>query len=259
MTTTVARQMIGAEFLKLRKKRGMVAWALVLAAGSVIVFLGVNAIQHASNPTGYDPAGGKHGFGDLLQVLGFFMAPLAAILIGAEAGAGDRANGVFRDLVVTGRSRVALFLARVPGALMLTLIVVGIAFLVAVGGAYAFAGGTPTPNAALLAKGAAWVALANGVVCIVAVGLASLVGSRPATITSLIGWQLVASPLLLQSSSLGSVRKALLDGAFSQVKPGERGGEPVIAMSIGAVVATVVLWTVIASAVGAWRTATQDV
>jgi ABC-type transport system involved in multi-copper enzyme maturation permease subunit len=258
MSTTVARQMIGAEFLKLRKKRGMVAWALVLAAGSIVVFVAVNALQHASNPTEFDPAGGKHGFDEMLQMLGFFMAPLSAILIGAEAGAGDRANGVFRDLVVTGRSRVALFLVRVPGALMLTLAVVGIAFGLAVAAAYLFASGTPTPDAALLAKAAAWVALANGAVCIVAVGLASLIGSRPATITSLIGWQLVASPLLLQSSSLGSVREALLDGAFSQIKPGERGGEPVVSMTIAAVVATIVLWTVIASVAGAWRTATQD-
>jgi hypothetical protein len=102
------------------------------------------------------------------------------------------------------------------------------------------------------------VALANGTVCIVAVGLASLLGSRPATITSLIGWQLVASPLLLQSSSLGWVRQVLLDGAFSEIKPGIRGGEPVIGMTIGAVVVAILAWTLIASLLGAWRTATQD-
>jgi ABC-type transport system involved in multi-copper enzyme maturation permease subunit len=258
MSTTVARQMIRAEFLKLRKKRGMVAWALVLAAGSILVFVGVNAAQHASNPTSYDPAGGKHGFENMLEMLGFFMAPLSAILIGAEAGAGDRANGVFRDLVVTGRSRVALFLARIPGALMLTLVVVGIAFGLAVASAYLFADGTPTPDGALILKAGAWVALANGAVCIVAVGLASLTGSRPATITSLIGWQLVASPLLLQSGSLGKVREALLDAPISQIKPGLRGGEPVIGMTIAAVVVCVLAWTLIASVLGAWRTATQD-
>jgi ABC-type transport system involved in multi-copper enzyme maturation permease subunit len=258
MNTTVARQMIGAEFLKLRKKRGLVAWALVLAAGSIAVYVGVQAIQHASDAMRYDPAGGVHGFQRMLQMMGFFMAPLSAILIGAEAGAGDRANGVFRDLVVTGRSRFALFLARLPGALMLTFVVVGIAFLLAVASAFLFAGGTPTPSGALIAKAAGWVALTNGVLCIVAVGLASLIGSRPATITSLIGWQLVASPILLQAGSLGRVREALLDGAFSQIKPGERGGEPVISMTIVAVVVTIVLWTVIASALGAWRTATQD-
>jgi ABC-type transport system involved in multi-copper enzyme maturation permease subunit len=259
MSLTIARRMIGAEFLKLRKKRTLVGWSLVLSLGTVAIFLAVRGVQHASNPSAYQPAGGSHGFQQLLQMLGFFMAPLAAILIGAEAGAGDRANGVFRDLVVTGRSRLALFAVRVPGALMLCLAVVGLAFAATVGGAFALAGGGPTPSGALVLKAAGWVALANGAVCIVAVGLASLVGSRPATITSLIGWQVVASPLLLGATSLGSVREALLEGAFVQIKPGPRGGEPLIEMSIAAVVVTVVLWTVIASALGAWRTATQDV
>jgi len=258
MNPIVARQMIGAEFLKLRKKRGLVGWALLLAAGSVVIYLGVKAMQHSSNPFERPPAGGERGFERTLELLGFFMVPLAAILIGAEAGAGDRANGVFRDLVVTGRSRVALFLVRLPGALMLTFVVVGVAFLLAVGGVFLFAGGDPTPSLALVAKAAAWSALANGVVCIVAVGLASLIGSRPATITALVGWQLVASPMLLQSGSLGRAREVLLDGAFSQIKPGLRGGEPVLGMSIAAVVISIVLWIVIASAAGAWRTATED-
>jgi ABC-type transport system involved in multi-copper enzyme maturation permease subunit len=258
MTATVARQMIGAEFLKLRKKRGMVAWALALAAGSMAILISVKAIQHASDPAGYAPAGGTRGLASMLEMLGFFMVPLSAILIGAEAGAGDRAGGVFRDLVVTGRSRVSLFLVRLPGALMLTFVVVGIAFGLAVAGTYLFASGAPTPDLALVAKAAGWVVLANGTLCVVAVGLASLVGSRPATVTALIGWQLVASPVLLQSGSLGSVRQVLLDGAFSQIKPGVREGEPVIGMTIAAVVVSILAWTLIATLLGAWRTATQD-
>ena len=52
-------------------------------------------------------------------------ASLIAVLIGAEAGAGDRFSGVMRDLVVTGRSRLAL----VPGAGALPLL--ALAFAVA--------------------------------------------------------------------------------------------------------------------------------
>ena len=258
MSLTIARQMIGAEFLKLRKRRGMLAWALVLACGSLLIFIGYRSIQHASNPLN-DPAGGVHGFMQDLQMLGFFMAPLAAIMIGAEAGSADRANGVFRDLVVTGRSRLALFLVRVPGALMLTALVTGLAFGIAVACSFVFAAGTPTPGAAYIGKAAAWVLLANGALCVVATGLASLIGSRTATVTALIGWQLVASPILLQASSLGNSRYALLDGAFSQIKPGLRGGEPVIGMSTAAVVVCIVLWLAVPAALGAWRTVRQDV
>jgi len=94
---------------------------------------------------------------------------------------------------------------------------------------------------------------------VVATGLASLIGSRTATVTALIGWQLVASPILLQASSLGNSRYALLDGAFSQIKPGLRGGEPVIGMSTAAVVVCIVLWLAVPAALGAWRTVRQDV
>jgi ABC-type transport system involved in multi-copper enzyme maturation permease subunit len=257
MTLTVARQMIGAEFLKLRKRRGVIAWALVLACGSVLLFTGYRAIRHGSDPL-TDPAGGVHGFMHNLELLGFFMAPLAAIMIGAEAGSSDRANGVFRDLVVTGRSRLSLFLVRVPGALMVTVLVTALAFAIAVAGSFVFAAGTPTPGAAYIGKAAAWVLLANGALCVVATGLASLISSRTATVTALIGWQLVASPLLLQTSSLGKSRYALLDGAFSQIKPGPRGGEPVIHMSIAAVVLCIALWLAVTAALGAWRTVTQD-
>ena len=76
-------------------------------------------------------------------------------------------------------------------------------------------------------------------VCVVAIGLASLTGSRPGTITALIGWQLVLSPLLVRSSSLGSIRRGLLDGVLLFLKPGPASGAPTIAMSVA--VAIVVL------------------
>ena len=41
---------------------------------------------------------------------------VVGVIVGATAGAADIEAGVFRDLVATGRSRLALFFARVPGA-----------------------------------------------------------------------------------------------------------------------------------------------
>jgi hypothetical protein len=39
------------------------------------------------------------------------------VIIGAVAGAGDLEADVYRDLVVTGRSRLALYASRIPGGL----------------------------------------------------------------------------------------------------------------------------------------------
>jgi len=206
---TVARQMISADLLRLRKKRGMVALALAVVLVPLVIATGYDVIKHASDPAHYGPAGGLNNFGRLLDLLGIFMGPVAAILIGAEAGAGDLAAGVFRDNVLTGRSRTASFLARIPAAVAVTLTVIATAFALGIATTFAFAGGLPTPDATLILQSLARLALANSVVCVIAIGVASLTGSRAGTITALIGWELVLSPLLVQAVSLGSLRLPL--------------------------------------------------
>jgi ABC-type transport system involved in multi-copper enzyme maturation permease subunit len=266
MSATIAAQMIGADFLKLRKKRGTVIWALVLALAPLLIFFIVKALQHSSNPTAHSPAGGTSGFIDGLRVLAVFFGPLAAIMIGTDGGAGDLSAGVFRDLVVTGRSRLALFGSRVPAAVGVCWIVVTIAYALVVIGTYALASGTPTPSAGLIINGFLFTLFSTGVLCVVAVGFSSLVGSRAAALTVLIGWQLVASRILENIESLGSSRKLILSQAVAHFSPvslsdsgghGPRGGATVT-MSAGTAVVVVLLWLVVFLALGAWRTRTMD-
>ena len=56
--------------------------------------------------------------------LGFIIAAT----VGAAAGTTDLTDGMFRHLVITGRSRVALFLARIPAGLAILLPIVALAF-----------------------------------------------------------------------------------------------------------------------------------
>jgi hypothetical protein len=186
------------------------------------------------------------------------MAPLAAVLIGAEAGAGDTSAGVFRDLVVTGRSRTALFGARVPGALLLTWLVVSLSYAAVVAGTLMFAGSQPLPSLAHVLQGWGWALLVDGATCAVAVGLASLTQSRPATITALIGFELVASPLLLQTHSLGHARNALLEASVVKTAPIPLHLWTLISESTALAVIVLALWVLIATALGAWRTQRAD-
>ncbi len=259
MNATIAAQMTAADFLKLRKKRGTVIWAAVLALAPLIIFFIVAAAQHSSSPLQHAPAGGAQGFKDGMRIIALVFGPLAAILIGTDAGAGDATSGVFRDLVVTGRSRLALFASRVPAALALTWLVVGVAYALMVIGIYAFASGSPTPNASTLIDGAAFTALSSGVICAIAVGLASLTASRPGALTVLIGWQLVASPILANISSLGSSRKLVLSQAVVHYLPAgvtDRGGN--VAMSGAFALVVMLVWLLVFLALGAWRTRTMD-
>jgi ABC-type transport system involved in multi-copper enzyme maturation permease subunit len=258
--STIAAQMIDADLLKLRKKRGTLIWVLVLALLPVIVLFTVKVVQHSSNSLRYEPAGGHPGFTDGVRLLCLFFGPLAAILVGVEAGTGDASAGVFRDMVVTGRSRVALFASRVPAALALCWGVMILGYAIVLLGTFAFAGGLPTPDAALVLNGFGFTLLSSGVICAVAVGFASLTTSKPASITALIGWQLVASPLIANISSLGSARSAVLTQAISHFSPvhfdGGRG--ETVTMSQGTGLIVLVLWLAVFLGLGAWRTRRMD-
>ncbi len=259
MSTALAAQMVGADFLKLRKRRGTLAWSLLLALAPLLIYFIVSAAQHSSNPAEHPPAGGVHGYQDALRIVAVFFGPLAAILIGTDAGAGDAAAGVFRDLVVTGRSRLVLFATRVPAAIGLTWLVASLAYALVVIGTLAFAGGGSNPSVSTLVNGYLFTLLSTGVICAVAVGLSSLTASRPGALVALIAWQLVASPILTNISSLGSARNLVLREAidhFSPIELGDRGGS--VVMGTGTAIAVVVCWLLIFAALGAWRTRTMD-
>ena len=51
-----------------------------------------------------------------------------AVALGATAGTTDLTDGMFRHLVVTGRSRTALYLARLPAGLAILVPLVAVAF-----------------------------------------------------------------------------------------------------------------------------------
>ncbi len=259
----LAMRMVGADFLKLRKRRGTLIWALVLTLLPLLVYYVVRAAQHSSSPAEHSPAGGMGGYIDALRILALFFGPLAAIMIGTDGGAGDLAAGVFRDLVVTGRSRVALFASRVPAALGLCWLVICSGYVLVVLGTLIFAGGTPNPSGSLFVNGLLFTLLSTGVICVVAVGFSSLTGSRPAALTVLIGWQLVASPILANISSLGSSRRLVLSQAISHFSPvdlGDHGGGRGATITMGGATAIIVIlvWMLLFLALGAWRTRSMD-
>jgi ABC-type transport system involved in multi-copper enzyme maturation permease subunit len=257
MTFSLARSMLSAEILKLRRNRGLMAFGLVLSSGVVILTFGVTAVEHASNPAQHQPAGGMYGFGHVVRLTGLFFGALAGILIGSEAGTADWSSGVFRDLVATGRSRWALFAVRVPAAVIVTLALSALAYAIGLIGTFVFAGGSPTPSAGTIIQSAAWIALADAVVTILAVGVGSLSGSRAVTLTGVIGWYAIATPLLTNISSLGSLRDALLTPSLQHLMP-VNAPRDALAMSTAAAVATLIGWAVFPTAIGAWRTRTRE-
>jgi ABC-type transport system involved in multi-copper enzyme maturation permease subunit len=246
-------RLIRAEFLKLRKRRGLVAAAALLTIAPVAIAYTVLSILHASNPEKYDAAGGIDNFTGSIELL-TQIGVVAAILIGATAGAGDRGAGVFRELVVTGRSRLALFAARVPGGLALLLPLVAVSFAIATVASVTLTGDGQSPVAGVtIAQTAGWVALAMVTAYALALGVSSAFGSRGTAIAILLGWQLAAAPILLASGKLDDV---LPNAALLALEPAEEA--QLVTTSIPTAIALLVAWTLVPLAAGAWRTRTSD-
>jgi hypothetical protein len=254
-------RLLSAEILKLRKRRGLMIACGLMTVG-IIVFVNVLLIVlHAVNPNHHGPAGGLNNLAGATSTLSLF-GSVAAVLIGATAGAGDLNAGVFRELVVTGRSRVALFLARMPGglAVLWTFIIVG--YLITAIIAVTFAGSRGAPPLSLVAKGGLWLLLATGFYFVVSLGFAALVGTRATAIGVLLAFRLAVTAIVVHISFLGWGRETIPAPALDRFLPSALADNvrmgPALHESLGTAVLVLVLWTVIALGVGAWRTETRD-
>ena len=251
-------RLMTAELLKLRKRRGLVVSTLALTVVPMLVAYTVLVILHATKPDSHGPPGSMENFGGAMELLTQLSA-VAAILVGTTLGAGDLGAGVFRELVVTGRSRLALFAARVPAGVALLVPLVGAAFAVAATAATLLAGTAEAPSGTLLAHSASWLALVTAPSFALALGVSSLLGSRGTSIGILLAWQLVAVPLVLQVGILGVLREGFVEAATNRLAPAALvEGNVAVPMSLGAAAAVIAAWIAVPLAVGAWRTCARD-
>jgi hypothetical protein len=187
---------------------------------------------------------------------------VAGIIVGATAGAGDLGAGIFRELVVTGRSRRALFRARIPGGLAFLLAFVAVAYALAAVASIVFAGSLPAPSTGLLASAGAWLVLSCAFWFALALGVASLVGSRSMTIGGMLAFRLAVSPILLSIGPLGAAREVIPGAALERIAPHAVRGftqqATRIPMSVSVAELVLLAWAAVALALGAWRTMTRD-
>jgi hypothetical protein len=122
--------MIMTRFMELRKRRGLMIALIVVNIGLPALFLGVRLIAHVVAPHSYGPAGGYSIFEALIGGLMYLFGFIVAATLGCTAGSVDLTEGMFRHLVVTGRSRLAIYFARIPAGLMIIVPVVAIGVIV---------------------------------------------------------------------------------------------------------------------------------
>jgi hypothetical protein len=250
-----------ADLLKLRKRRGLVITVFLMTIGIEVLIVGITAILHAANPDHHGPVGGVSNLADYTGALAF-LGSVAAIVAGTSAGTGDLRAGVFRELVITGRSRLALFAARVGGGLAFLLPFVLVAYAIVAVPAAASSGDLVAPSGSQIVEAGLWIVAASSFYFALGLGLGSLLGSQGPTIGILLAFRFFVQEILASIHYLGWFRGAMPAAAFSNLVP---HGLPHLRevddfhMSAVASVVVLLLWTAAALGIGAWRTATRDV
>ncbi len=268
--------LIGAKVLELRKRRTpmivLVAFTVVLP----VLYYGVRLLLHLSNPSQYEAAGATDAFataGTLMDEFGFIIA----VTLGATAGTSDLTDGMFRHLVITGRSRLALYLARIPAglAILCSMAAVGFAVTCLV---TAFAH-NPTPAGAVVPSPGdmtdvgLWLELDLIIGFTVGLGLGSLMGQRTVPIILLILLEIPITPILADHKLPGFINgeRLVVGIAMDQLKPavlsggttvGPGGGGPRslhLPLMPGWFLAAVIGgWIIGWSVLGAWKMCTRD-
>jgi hypothetical protein len=122
--------MIATRFMELRRRRGLMIALIVVNIGIPTLFLVVRLLVHAFDPKSYGPAGGYSIYTGLVAGVMYVFGFIVAATLGCTAGSVDLSEGMFRHLVVTGRSRLALYLARIPAGLAIVVPLVAIGFTI---------------------------------------------------------------------------------------------------------------------------------
>ena len=261
LAVSPSRSLVSADLLKLRKRRGLVAVVSLMTVGATAITYGVMELLHVANPAKHGPAGGVVNLGHGAWVVAA-LGSVAATLVASSAGAGDLDAGVYRDLVVTGRSRLALFASRVPGGLAFLLPLVAAGYTVAAVATVVFADSRPAPGMHLLVTTGLWALLEVTFYYLLTLAVACLIGSRSYTIGIVLAWRLALTPILASISALGIVRELVPGVALQNLAPAALGDSvrqgPQVPMSVAAIAAVLIVWTVVALAAGAWRDTRRD-
>jgi hypothetical protein len=122
--------MITTRFMELRKRRGLMIALIAINVGIPVVFLAVRLITHAVDPKSYGPAGGYSIFTTLVIGFMYILGFIVAAFVGSTAGSVDLTEGMFRHLVITGRSRLALYFARIPAGLAIVIAMVAVGYTI---------------------------------------------------------------------------------------------------------------------------------
>ena len=265
--------LINTRLLELRKRRTLMIVTVAFTVGLPVIFYAIRLLYHLGDPARYAPAGAPDAFATIGILMGEFGFIVAAT-VGATAGTADLTDGVFRHLVITGRSRLALYLARIPAGLSILLSLAAAGFTVTclvtafLGSPHAVAG--VTVSAGDMVRSGLWLELDLLIGFVLGLGLGSLMGQRTVPVILLIVLEIIITPVLADHPLpfFLTGERLIVGVAMDQLKPAALAGGAQVGPSGGllhlspmptwAMITVIAGWLVGWSAIGAWKMAARD-
>jgi len=265
--------LINTRLLELRKRRTLMIVTVAFTVGLPVIFYAIRLLYHLGDPARYAPAGAPDAFATIGILMGEFGFIVAAT-VGATAGTADLTDGVFRHLVITGRSRLALYLARIPAGLSILLSLAAAGFTVTclvtavLGSPHAAAG--VTVSAGDMVRSGLWLELDLLIGFVLGLGLGSLMGQRTVPVILLIVLEIIITPVLADHPLpfFLNGERLIVGVAMDQLKPAALAGGAQVGPSGGllhlspmptwAMITVIAGWLVGWSAIGAWKMAARD-
>lgn len=267
--------LIGAKLLELRKRRVLMSVAVAFTVALPVILYGIRLAYHLSDPARYAPAGAPNIFATAVTLTNEF-GFIIAIALGATAGTSDLTDGMFRHLVITGRSRLQLYLARVPAGLAILASLAAIGFTVTCL-VTALLGNPEPANAITISAGdmirsGLWLELDLAIGFTVGLGLGSLMGQRTVPIILLIVLEMIITPALADHAlpPFINAERLVVGVAMAQLKPAVLAGGATVGpgggvrllnlppMPTWAMISVILAWIIGWSVIGAWKMATRD-
>ena len=183
------------------------------------------------------------------------LGTLTAVLIGATGGSQDVANGVFRDLVVTGRKRSTLFNVRTRARSSSGRRWLWSGSPSAAAASFVFAGDLAKPSGSDVVHELAYIFAIGVVNLFLAVGLAAIVSSR-IVIGVLIVWNSAISHILISFHSFGGARKFIDVAAAEHFQVNNSSDR--VAMSTAAAILILAAWAAVFAGLGRYWTERRD-
>lgn len=221
--------MITADLQRMLRRRGLMISGCATPAVITIAIAVVLIVLRSRSPVDHPDIGGAGllEFGMLIGVV----ATIFGSLIGATIGAEDSVNGTLRYLLLTGVTRLQLFLQRIPVvvisaiALFLPAFVLLVLFTVALPHPTA-----STPSASAVAAALLAIALPTTVYALIAYGVGNVVRSTGGAIAIALGLNLIGLQVIAAISlALPALEPWMLPIAMARIT---NGGDSSILVAI---------------------------